>query len=298
MAPPGTKVLIHEKPQKRGSWDPHGIEGWYLGPARQHYRCYQIFAIKTKATRITDTVKCFPTKPKIPYTTPTDVAIQAAHDLIQVVQQKQPSTAFAHIGTNQLEAIKQIAGIFNNHIKTQEPEKTNMNNQPVPSKLPRVPTPITPTLPRVPTTEARIPKHRYPTRNIISQTQDEMNHVEHVTPMAARHCIKMRENSITPTDDSFFVQQWVNTIIDPATGASMEYRHLIKHPKYSKIWAQLFSNEIGRLAQGVGGQIEWTDTINFIEYNKVPIDRRKDVTYGNKVVDNRRPKKKKKTEHD
>jgi hypothetical protein len=77
-----------------------------------------MFAIKTKAARITDTVELFPTKTKIPYTTPTDVAIQAAHDLIQVVQQKQPSTAFAHIGINQLEAIKQIAGIFNNHIKT------------------------------------------------------------------------------------------------------------------------------------------------------------------------------------
>jgi hypothetical protein len=88
MAPLGTKVLIHEKPQKRGSWDPRGVEGWYLGPARQHYRCYQVFAIKTKAIRITDTVEFFPTKTKIPYTTPTDVAIQAADDLIQVVQQK------------------------------------------------------------------------------------------------------------------------------------------------------------------------------------------------------------------
>jgi hypothetical protein len=213
------------------------------------------------------------------------VAIQAAHDLIQVVQQKQPSTAFAHIGTNQLEAIKQITDIFNNHIKTQEPETTNTNNQPVPSKLPRVPTPITPTLLRVPMTETRVPEHRYPTRNIISQTQDEMNHVEHVTPTAARQYIKMKENKITPADDSLYVQQWANTIVDPDTGTSMEYRHLIKHPKYSKIWAHSFSNEIGRLAQGIGGRIEGTDTINFIEYNKVPVDRRKDVTYGNIVVD-------------
>jgi hypothetical protein len=94
--------------------------------------CYQGFAIKTKATRITDTVKLFPTKTKIPYTTPTDVAIQTVHDLIQVVQQKQLSTAFAHIGTNQLEVIKQIAGIFNTHIKTQEPEK-NKYEQPTSS---------------------------------------------------------------------------------------------------------------------------------------------------------------------
>jgi hypothetical protein len=105
--------------------------------------------------------------------------------------------------------------------------------------------------------------------------------------MAARHYLKTKENKMTPRDDSLYVQQWANTIIDPDTGASMEYRHLIKHPKYSKLWAHSFSNEIGRLAQGVGGRIKGTDTINFIEYNQVPIDRQKDVTYGNIQVDYR-----------
>jgi hypothetical protein len=38
LAPPGTKVIIHEKPQQRKTWDPHGTEGWYLGPAMEHYR--------------------------------------------------------------------------------------------------------------------------------------------------------------------------------------------------------------------------------------------------------------------
>jgi hypothetical protein len=37
MAPPGRKVIIHEKPQQRKTWDPHGTEGWYLGPAMEHY---------------------------------------------------------------------------------------------------------------------------------------------------------------------------------------------------------------------------------------------------------------------
>jgi hypothetical protein len=65
----------------------------------------------------------------------------------------------------------------------------------------------------------------------------------------------------------------------------MVYQHLIKHPKYSQIWAHSFSNKIGRVSQGVRGRIEGTDTINFIEYNNVPIDRRKDVTYGAIQVD-------------
>ena len=40
MAPPGTKVLILELATKRGSYDPHGTEGWYIGPSLHHYRCW------------------------------------------------------------------------------------------------------------------------------------------------------------------------------------------------------------------------------------------------------------------
>jgi hypothetical protein len=39
LAPPGCKIVVHEKPGQRASWDPHGVIGWYLGPAMAHYRC-------------------------------------------------------------------------------------------------------------------------------------------------------------------------------------------------------------------------------------------------------------------
>ena len=38
MAPPVTKVIVHKTPATRGSYDPHGTEGWYIGPALDHYR--------------------------------------------------------------------------------------------------------------------------------------------------------------------------------------------------------------------------------------------------------------------
>jgi hypothetical protein len=38
VAPPGTRIIAHEKPDKRASWDPHGLDGYYLGPALDHYR--------------------------------------------------------------------------------------------------------------------------------------------------------------------------------------------------------------------------------------------------------------------
>jgi hypothetical protein len=33
IAPPAIRIIVHEKPDKRDSWSPHGINGWYIGPA-------------------------------------------------------------------------------------------------------------------------------------------------------------------------------------------------------------------------------------------------------------------------
>ena len=33
LAPPGSKIVIHEKPGVRGSWSLRGIDGWYIGYA-------------------------------------------------------------------------------------------------------------------------------------------------------------------------------------------------------------------------------------------------------------------------
>jgi hypothetical protein len=59
MAPPGTRVIAHDQPDQRSSWDPHGLDGYYLGPALDHYRCYQVHITETKGTQIVDTVKFF-----------------------------------------------------------------------------------------------------------------------------------------------------------------------------------------------------------------------------------------------
>ena len=43
LAPPGTRVIIHENPTNRQTWAPHGTDGWYLGPALDHYQCYRVW---------------------------------------------------------------------------------------------------------------------------------------------------------------------------------------------------------------------------------------------------------------
>ena len=56
LAPPGTRVVVHEKPLQRASWAFHGIDGWYIGPSTEHYRCVKCFIPKSKSERDADTV--------------------------------------------------------------------------------------------------------------------------------------------------------------------------------------------------------------------------------------------------
>ena len=80
-------------------------------------------------------------------------------------------------------------------------------------------------------------------------------------------------------------------VMDKQSGKMLNYRQLMRHPDYRKPWSLSSANEFGRLANGVGGRIKNpTNTIKFICKDKVPPDRRKDVTYG-QIVCTVRPKK-------
>ncbi len=65
----------------------------------------------------------------------------------------------------------------------------------------------------------------------------------------------------------------------------MEYRALMKDPKYQNVYAQLYANELRRLAQGIRGRVMVANSIFFIGKDNVPQDRCRDVTYGQVVVD-------------
>ena len=47
LAPPGTKIIIHNKPAIREIWATRGYEGWCIGPALNNYRCHTVYANHT-----------------------------------------------------------------------------------------------------------------------------------------------------------------------------------------------------------------------------------------------------------
>ena len=57
MVPPGTKVMVHSKPNNRKSWEYHGKLGWYVGPSLDRYRCVKVYIPETYLIIIADTVE-------------------------------------------------------------------------------------------------------------------------------------------------------------------------------------------------------------------------------------------------
>jgi hypothetical protein len=87
-----------------------------------------------------------------------------------------------------------------------------------------------------------------------------------------------------------FPFEMINAVLDEDTGELMEYRHLMKNPKYRQLYGKSYAKELGRLAQGMPGQVEGTNTIFFIDKSDIPVARWRDVTYG-RIVVNYRPEK-------
>ena len=76
----------------------------------------------------------------------------------------------------------------------------------------------------------------------------------------------------------------INTVLNEQTGELMEYRQVMKNPKYRTLYETEYSKELGRLAQGMPEQAEGTDAIFFIEKISVPVYRWRDITYVREVV--------------
>merc|ERR1712086_843943 len=76
-------------------------------------------------------------------------------------------------------------------------------------------------------------------------------------------------------------------VTDENTGAALEYRQLKRHPKLAPIWSNSYSNEMGRLCQGVGNgdkrpskqRVKGTDTFRVTRHANIPKDRRKEIAH-------------------
>ena len=94
--------MAHEKPTRCSTWSLHGTEGWYIGPAMDHYCCYTVVMNKTNATQIMDTLELSPYNYKMQITFSANLAIQVADDLIYALCNPHSALPYTSIGDTQL----------------------------------------------------------------------------------------------------------------------------------------------------------------------------------------------------
>jgi hypothetical protein len=78
--------MTHIKSKNRQSWDVHADTGFNIGMVMEHHRCFHIYIMKTRATRISDTVffkHQYITNPQV---TPETLIIKAASNLTSALK--------------------------------------------------------------------------------------------------------------------------------------------------------------------------------------------------------------------
>ena len=77
-----------------------------------------------------------------------------------------------------------------------------------------------------------------------------------------------------------------NSVLEQETEKQLNQGQLRKYPRFQETWNKSFSNEIGRLCQGVGkgpngkgNRIEGTNTLFVIKFGDIPKDRLNEICY-------------------
>lgn len=149
MAPPGIKVVTHDKADKRASWANRGVEGFYIGPAPKHIGCYTVFIPSTMSTRITDTVSFHP---RPGWTLPGASPLDTTNALLEQLDAhfRQHGKEFLSLDRQPAPAPGTLLATLHEHIRLmQDPDGTTLQRvPPITAPPPRAPPGLPPPAPQ------------------------------------------------------------------------------------------------------------------------------------------------------
>ena len=321
MAPFGSKVMIHNKVNSRGSWEYHSDEGWYLGPSLEHYRCFRCFNPETRQEIISDTVEIIEENIPLPAASIDDYLKQSISDILTIFKKPQKTNLpFLKYGDETKNAIVQVAELL--HKAIQHPEK-------IAAKETRVQDLIKEKINAIPP-----PTNNNKNLDILNELKIKFNkNNKKMESMPCPHKKRAKNKLIEKTNINKIKNNkapQTNPIIPPPTNYvqlnNFQYHQNNPPPVYmypnrnvmlpftpmgayplpslfhifnddgKKMsvdqllvgkdglkWQRGLDNELGRLSNGIPGRITGTKTINFIKKSEIPSNKK--VTYANLVCD-------------
>ncbi len=297
LAPLGCAVQMHESTNRWRTRDPHSLSRWYLGTSPKHYQCHQISCQMTQSKRILDMVFFQHRYITRPVTTPDDQIIKAVGDLKSALWQRINAK-----GGEDMEVLQKLNDSLNNVKSSEvavkkvtfsesihEPRvsgcRGDMQQSPRRVLTSRVTTGIINKPLMTTATKGLIvakPPATATNNGLITQSKYAQALADIVcrrwaTPSSQFSMIELAQAVLG--DDLSITPEQAFEVFDSDTGKLLKYWQLITHPKYHEVWMHSSANEFERLTQGVGGQIQGTNTVFFIHKHQVPANRWRDITY-------------------
>ena len=222
---------------------------------------------------MSDTVFCKTKFITQPTSTPADVITKALNDLTQALKGRNNKK-----GIDQIEALNKINNILSN---APEPDPTQYDPMPELRTIPTKPRQVTfdettkPPQTEVPNTEIPLPRVMEPTEHRRPEPMHKVR-IDKTIPNAQTPRVEKSKSTPKSNDNRERIRNYLATksmacipqrimhlrrstrtteqaqlIYDEETNTYLNYRQLMQHPKYRKIWSTSSANEFGRLANGL-----------------------------------------------
>ncbi len=259
FAPLGCKVEAHVTPNKRETWALHTASGFYVGNAWKHYHCHEIYICDTKHTRTCLTAFFKHKYLTMPTITPADALIRAADYLTDAILGLVPTPTGTQDAVDQLMAIyKQQARATRDAATAQrvlrecaqaeraikEEQQTHVQQESVQEQV--IPSPSfeikdNNNTANTPQSIPQITQNKHdspPSANTQQQketrtlTQEFMLQCIEIPGYKAPFTAKQAASRKYPLQ---FLCDLAYAVLDNETGDLLEYRHLMKHPKYKDV---------------------------------------------------------------
>jgi hypothetical protein len=264
LAPPGIAILCHIRPEKRQSWAPHALSGYYIGPAMNHYRNHRVWITNSQAERIADKVEWLPhNNIKMPIPSRESLILSAANDLTQAIKSQDQNPLLPPVTTNTRIILQQLQSIFNTKFK---PSQSSSQVAPIPppssqhhrrrsaitwnpqliqpASLPpaSLNTPLSSSLRSTsspPLSPVQLPR-------VLTPPQTPAVPLPRVQAHQPRNTIP---SPVSPPLRRSPRLQALNAVLNTKTGKLEQYKQLVQGSD-SKLWINGMSKELARLTQG------------------------------------------------
>ncbi len=123
LAPLGNKALVYNDPATWTSWAPHVTDGFYVGPATDHYHCLQFYIPATQRFHFSNTWRLYPRHCQVPTTLEHNITLLAAANPLQQLGRAIPTMTTAKL--KHLNTIWQLTTIMAGQPNVAPPNPTS-----------------------------------------------------------------------------------------------------------------------------------------------------------------------------